>query len=847
MQTATVRPFFVRPTLFTIVFAIALLAGGGGAEGPLQTGIIAAFGAFLLLSVATDHLFGLNRLPRAVWLPASVALLLLLIPLLQLVPLPPDIWQALPGREYAISALGEAGKAQAWRPLTLDSSATMRSTAAMLLPIALFLHVARSSRDDNLAHVRILVACAAVSAIIGALQLAAGHPDWLSFYDGPTPGSASGLFANPNHQSLLMACAMVACAILIRTARDGRPGQPSSRAQQGQFLSWALLFLFAVMSLASGARAGIVLLGLALPGSLLIAVGSGSLLRWAVTMLGAIALLWIIVLFYPGTNSLAVRESFRLADDARYGYLPDILFTLDQYWWAGSGLGTFVDVFAPNENLDLARNQYLNHAHNDYLEWLIETGAAGAAWMVLAAVAVVWVGFKVFQDKNRDFGIAAGGALIVSLIALHSLADYPLRTSTIAAVAAMALGLLPASLPRLAPVAAARGKLIPVLVTLLLALPIGAEALRLFIVQSAVRGGQESLAARIAPTDGRVLAKLGEVALRKGDAGDAESLAVRAITARPMSDRALRVLAMARDEQRKPSGSTWRLASSLGWRDSPTQLWAFRQALSENEPGIAALRADALLRTSNPPPEFIRLVRIAARDPRFATALADRVNLNPQWRRPYFQLVAESSPDEANGLIATLQMLAKKGGTTSRADGRALIAVAIKRKAYEQAIQVDRLVAGQRENGKNLIDDGGFSRTAKDYAENSTSFDWMLRNGPNATASVDNASSSQLIAETDGQRAQLAADRYIRLPAGQYRLSFKIRSDASQAFRVRLTCADRSTPIAMDLPPQSQDFSLRTLGFAVDSACPVTHLMIEGMPVGSAATAEFDDFELVPA
>ena len=84
MPDNTARPLFFRSILFATAFAVALLAGGGGAEGPLQNGIIAAAGAFLLLSIAADQFGGRWVLPGGARLPALAALLLLLLPLIQL-------------------------------------------------------------------------------------------------------------------------------------------------------------------------------------------------------------------------------------------------------------------------------------------------------------------------------------------------------------------------------------------------------------------------------------------------------------------------------------------------------------------------------------------------------------------------------------------------------------------------------------------------------------------------------------------------------------------------------------------------------------------------------------------
>ena len=139
----------------------------------------------------------------------------------------------------------------------------------------------------------------------------------------------------------------------------------------------------------------------------------------------------------------------RFLQDARATSLPDILYTLQQYWPWGSGFGTFAPVFMANEDLDLVQAAYLNHAHNDFLELLVEGGLPGVIVVATILIAIVWRFIMLVRtgpDIERAPGLAAFAMLV--LLAAHSLVDYPARSDAIAAIAGVALGLLFVRLPK---------------------------------------------------------------------------------------------------------------------------------------------------------------------------------------------------------------------------------------------------------------------------------------------------------------------------------------------------------------------------------------------------------------
>jgi O-antigen ligase len=113
----------------------------------------------------------------------------------------------------------------------------------------------------------------------------------------------------------------------------------------------------------------------------------------------------------------------------------------------GTGLESFPSVYALGEDPRVVGLTYINHAHNDFLEIILETGLLGLlllfaslAWWLLTAVGV-WR-----SPSSSEFSRAAtiaSGALI-----LHSIVDYPLRTAALSSVFAVCLGMMAIALSR---------------------------------------------------------------------------------------------------------------------------------------------------------------------------------------------------------------------------------------------------------------------------------------------------------------------------------------------------------------------------------------------------------------
>src|SRR5439155_4292628 len=88
--------------------------------------------------------------------------------------------------------------------------------------------------------------------------------------------------------------------------------------------------------------------------------------------------------------------------------------------WTGFGLGAFQTVYPAYASFDLGL--VVDHAHNDWAEWLAEGGVPVLLLMLAVAVAS-------FRPALRS-----GWGLGIHAVFLHALVDFPLQIPAIAAL-----------------------------------------------------------------------------------------------------------------------------------------------------------------------------------------------------------------------------------------------------------------------------------------------------------------------------------------------------------------------------------------------------------------------------
>lgn len=109
------------------------------------------------------------------------------------------------------------------------------------------------------------------------------------------------------------------------------------------------------------------------------------------------------------------------------------------FWLTGSGLGTFIHVFplyAPHSIQSI-----YDHAHNDYLEFILENGLIGAILLGGFAGVLLYSAFK--NSANRTMSILKIGAVSSAFtMAVHSVFDFNLHIFSNALFFSVVLGMI---------------------------------------------------------------------------------------------------------------------------------------------------------------------------------------------------------------------------------------------------------------------------------------------------------------------------------------------------------------------------------------------------------------------
>jgi O-antigen ligase len=432
---------------------LAVLLGGASAGGFVANAILQLVSVLVIAwGIAT-----LEWLPerKAERVPLLFALALLALMLIQLIPLPPGLWTMLPGRERVVEGLAALGiDPLPWMPVSLLPSRTLAGVTAMLPPIAALVLVLRLGRDAAQAALWALFAAAVASVLLGLGQLSGGLTSPLYLYRITNFGSAVGFFSNSNHLATLMLIVLplvAGVAVRARVRND---------ATGGATIAWiaapavALLALLGV--LAAGSLAGLLLAPVALAGGFLV-------FR---TTLSTRAQLWLIgcgllvvagaltvVLLSPAALDFGTTN-FGSAGMSRSHMWNIASIAMQSVQPLGSGFGSFEALFRQFENPAAVGPVYANHAHSDLLELLIEGGVPGGLILLAFLLWYLRRCWKLWLSYGTRDPIACAASVAVALVLLHSLVDYPLRTSAVAVTFALCCGLMARSPRQTASIAA---------------------------------------------------------------------------------------------------------------------------------------------------------------------------------------------------------------------------------------------------------------------------------------------------------------------------------------------------------------------------------------------------------
>jgi O-antigen ligase len=288
----------------------------------------------------------------------------------------------------------------------------------------------RSSQVAWLA--KAVTAYGAVLASFAVLQGIAPNGKLYWIWPSEQGGAIYGPYVNHNHYAGLME--MLTPFPLVLAA---------SRFTEGnrRIFATAVAALMAGSIFLSGSRGGMLafLVQVVLLAVLLLRSRQGNWKRPLI--LGAFLILVIVFLVWLGGNELTRRLASihtethtEISGGVRISISRDCLRMLLKRPWLGWGLGTFPVVYP--EFRSFYSTFFVNRAHNDYLQLLVETGLGGFAIAVWFLVLV----FRRATDKLKDWTETSSGTLTaVALlgcvgILVHSFLDSNLQIPANAAL-----------------------------------------------------------------------------------------------------------------------------------------------------------------------------------------------------------------------------------------------------------------------------------------------------------------------------------------------------------------------------------------------------------------------------
>ncbi|MCC6212142.1 MAG: O-antigen ligase family protein [Burkholderiales bacterium] len=378
---------------------------------------------------------------RAAWPALALLALWLACLLLQWLPLPAGWVRVLSPQAAALHAAADAPGASRLVTLSVDPHATYvfwLKSCAYAAAFALTLLLVRGRR-------RLAWLCGAIVAS-GLVQAFYGSLLHLAKVDMEILGmpiqhaaQASGGFVNRNHLAGLLEMSLAVGIGLMIGQLEDRPRRSwrefvhdtARLLLSGKAMLRLVLVIMVVALVMTRSRMG----NTAFFASLLAAGAIGLALsrhapRGTVLLIGSLIAIDVALIgAWFGVEHTMQRIAETTVKDVEERVEPglDALRILADYPLFGTGAGTFYAAYPAYRRPEI--NAQFDHAHNDFLQFLAETGLVGAGLMTLFVLTALACALLA-QARRRDplaRGVAFGVTMGVIAIGIHSTVDFNLQ------------------------------------------------------------------------------------------------------------------------------------------------------------------------------------------------------------------------------------------------------------------------------------------------------------------------------------------------------------------------------------------------------------------------------------
>jgi len=290
-----------------------------------------------------------------------------------------------------------------------------------------------------------LIMSGALQGFYGSVMTLSGL-EWHFFADKlHYRGHATGTFVNRNHLAGYLEMT-IACGIgLLLALRTSQPFNlrnsielligPKAKIR----LSLVIMVIALVMSHSRMGNAAFFT-SLIVVGGLFVLINKKHRLRNSLILISIIVIDMMVISQYFGLEQLKDRlmmtqitdqvvngEVVQKANELRDNVLVSTLPLLGKHPLIGSGAGSFESVYQQYPKGDI--RLHFDHAHNDYVQFLIEFGVIGLAPLALFVIISLWHALTALWLRESWYrsGVGFGASMGIVSILIHSVTDFNLQ------------------------------------------------------------------------------------------------------------------------------------------------------------------------------------------------------------------------------------------------------------------------------------------------------------------------------------------------------------------------------------------------------------------------------------
>ncbi len=358
-----------------------------------------------------------------------------LLLVLYLVSLPIELVASSKGFAIATDVYAAVNIPAPGQILALSRDAALGAFYFLFAPLSVLLFAMQLDRDDLRLALTLFILIGTISGIVGVFQLAGSRNGLLYFYGITNYGSAVGLFANRNHAAVFLGCLFPMLSVFAAGSRAAAPGGKNAI----KLLAIAAAIILVPLILVTGSRTGVLTAIVGLTGGALLYVShaprdcESKQVVQRIPILAAVVIICLVFATIYFSRAEAIERLFAQQDgvDDRTVFWASSLKLFWHYFPFGFGPGSFVAAFQAEEPKALLDGSYLNRLHNDWLETSLAFGVLGTLAMLGAVVfyikrsLVLWVRL---DGARSSVALGRMASIIIAILAIASLSDYPLRT-----------------------------------------------------------------------------------------------------------------------------------------------------------------------------------------------------------------------------------------------------------------------------------------------------------------------------------------------------------------------------------------------------------------------------------